>query len=93
MKLYSYWRSTAAYRVRIALGIKGIEYEYIPVNLIRDGGEQYSHEYRAKNPQGLVPLLENDDVRISQSLAIINYLETLYPEPSLFSDDLQSLNN
>lgn len=87
MKLYSYWRSTAAYRVRIALRLKGIEYDYVPVNLVREGGEQHSAEYRAKNPQGLVPLLEHDGVRINQSLSIIHYLEKIFPEPTLYSAD------
>ena len=87
MKLYSYWRSTAAYRVRVALGLKGIEYDYEPVNLVRDGGEQHSAEYRAKNPQGLVPLLEHNGIRINQSLSIIRYLDETFPEPTLYSDD------
>ena len=87
MKLYSYWRSTAAYRVRIALALKQIDYQYIAVDLVKDGGEQHSADYRAKNPQGLVPLLETSDITISQSLAIIRYLEQSYPEPTLYSDD------
>ncbi len=87
MKLYSYWRSTAAYRVRIALALKGIDYEYIPVNLVKDGGEQHSPDYRAKNPQGLVPLLEHKGRRINQSLSIIRYLESIEPTPTLYADD------
>ena len=87
MKLYSYWRSTAAYRVRIALALKGEDYEYVPVNLVRDGGEQHSAAYRAKNPQGLVPLFEHGDVRINQSLSIIRYLEDVLPEPTLYAAD------
>ena len=87
MKLYSYWRSTAAYRVRIALNLKGIDYEYIPVNLVKDGGEQHQADYRDKNPQGLVPLLECDEGRIQQSMAIIRYLEQKFPSPTLYSED------
>ena len=82
MKLYSYWRSSAAYRVRIALNLKGLDYEVAPVHLLKDGGEQLQAEYQAINPQGVVPALVDGDVRIGQSLAIIDYLETRYPEPA-----------
>jgi maleylacetoacetate isomerase len=83
MKLYSYWRSTAAYRVRIALNLKGLDFEYVPVNLVKDGGEQHGSAFRAVNPQGRVPVLVDGDVTISQSLAIIEYLEEKYPAPRL----------
>lgn len=90
MKLYSYWRSSASYRVRIALAIKGIPYEYIPVSLIADGGEHLKPEYATHNPQKLVPLLELDDGRyISQSLAIIEYLDEQYPHPPLLPQDAE----
>ena len=79
--LYDYWRSSAAYRVRIALNLKGIEYESRQVDLRE--GEQRSSEYRALNPQGLVPLLEIDGHRLTQSLAIINYLDVRYPNRPL----------
>lgn len=81
IKLYTYWRSTAAYRVRMALNLKGLEYESIPVHLIKDGGEQHQPAYRALNPQGLVPALvtEGDEV-LTQSMAIMEYLEATYPE-------------
>lgn len=81
IKLYTYWRSTAAYRVRIALNLKGLDYESIPVHLVKDGGEQHKPEYRAVNPQGLVPALvtEGGEV-INQSIAIMEYLESTYPE-------------
>ena len=79
--LYDYWRSSACYRVRIALNLKGVEYEKRPVNLVES--EQQSAEYRALNPQGLVPMLEIDGQRLTQSLAIINYLDIRYPVPPL----------
>lgn len=88
MKLYSYWRSSAAYRVRIALNLKGLEHEIIPVNMLKDGGEQHSDNYRILNPQGLVPTLIDDDITLTQSLAILEYLEEKYPEINLLPGDL-----
>lgn len=85
--LYGYWRSSAAYRVRIALNLKGIAYEQAPVHLVRDGGEQHSPDYRALNPQGLVPALRTDDGLITQSLAIVEYLEETVPSPPLLPAD------
>ena len=83
MKLYSYFRSSAAYRVRIALNLKGLAYEYAPIHLLRDGGQQLKPEYRELNPDGIVPtLIDGDDV-LTQSLAIIEYLEETHPEPAL----------
>jgi maleylpyruvate isomerase len=83
LKLYSYFRSSAAYRVRIALNLKGLDYEYAPVHLLRDGGQQLKPEYRELNPDGIVPtLIDGDDV-LNQSLAIIEYLEETHPEPPL----------
>jgi maleylacetoacetate isomerase len=79
--LYDYWRSSAAYRVRIALNLKGFDYESRPIDL-RDG-EQRSEAYRALNPQGLVPMLEIDGQKLTQSLAIINYLDLRYPNQPL----------
>jgi maleylacetoacetate isomerase len=78
--LYSYWRSSAAYRVRIALNLKGMEYAIQPVHLVRDGGEQHTAEYRALNPQQLVPVLLDGERVIRQSLAIIEYLDEVYPD-------------
>ena len=75
--LYDYFRSSAAYRVRIALNLKGVDYESRPVSLV--DGEQKSADYRALNPQGLVPMLEIDGHRLTQSLAIINYLDLRFP--------------
>jgi len=79
--LYDYYRSSACYRVRIALNLKGIDYEKRKVDLI--DGDQNSDEYRGLNPQGLVPMLEIDGHRLTQSLAIINYLDIRYPTPPL----------
>lgn len=92
MILYGFWRSTATWRVRIALAHKGLEYELRPVNLRRPaGGDQHRPEYRAKNPLGQVPLLELSDdgreVRLAQSLAIVEYLEERWPSPALLPPD------
>ena len=83
MKLYTYFRSSAAYRVRIALNLKGIDAEQIPVHLVRHGGEQRLPDYLALNPAGLVPTLVDDDLVLPQSLAIIEYLDELWPDPPL----------
>lgn len=87
LRLYSYWRSSAAYRVRIALALKGLAFETIPVHLVRDGGEQNQPGYLALNPQGRVPLLEHDGVVISQSLAILDYLEEAFPDTTRLLPD------
>ena len=83
MKLYGFWRSTATWRVRIALNFKGIEYDYVPVNLVKDGGEQNRAAFRGVNPMRQVPVFdfEEDDVnrRLTQSTAIIEYLEERFP--------------
>ena len=86
MKLFGYWRSSATYRVRIALALKEIDYEYCPVDLLK--GEQRTDSYLAKNPAALVPALETDDGAIvTQSLAIMEYLEDAAPQPSIMPDD------
>jgi len=82
-KLYSFWRSSAAFRVRIALNLKGMHYEVIPVHLTKNGGEQISENYASKNPNCLVPLLDDGKTSIHQSLAIIEYLEEIQPNPAL----------
>ncbi len=88
MKLYGYFRSSAAYRVRIALNIKGIEVEHVPVHMYRDGGQHRTSNYRRKNPQQLVPTLELHDGRlIHQSLAIIEYLDSEFEGPRLIPAD------
>lgn len=87
MRLYSYWRSSSAYRVRIALNLKGLDYETIPVHLVRDGGEQHSESFRRVNPQQLVPALEWQNTVIMQSCAIIEFLEDRWPAPPLLPAD------
>lgn len=90
-KLYNYFRSSSAYRVRIALNLKGIPYEDIEVHLLKDGGQQHQPEYLAKNPQGLVPLLEDTekDITVCQSLSILDYLEERHPTPALLPKDMK----
>jgi maleylacetoacetate isomerase len=80
MKLYSYFRSSAAYRVRIALHYKGLAYEYVAKHFRRNGGEHRKPDYLAVNPQGLIPTLDDGGVVVPQSLAIIEYLEEAYPQ-------------
>jgi maleylpyruvate isomerase len=88
MKLYTYFRSSAAFRVRIALNLKGIGYEAIPIHLTKDGGRQHSPEFRAVNPHGRVPALALDSgVVLTQSLAIIDYLDETHPKPPLLPAD------
>jgi maleylpyruvate isomerase len=82
-QLYSFWRSSAAFRVRIALNLKGVDHQIIPIHLLKNGGEQTSAEYTDKNPTRLVPLLIEGDHVIHQSLAIIEYLEETHPNPPL----------
>jgi maleylacetoacetate isomerase len=85
IRLYGYWRSSAAYRVRIALALKAVAYESVEVNLLTC--DQSGEAYRARNPQGLVPALEVDGAVIGQSLAIIDYLDATYPDPPLVPHD------
>lgn len=88
MKLHGYWRSSAAYRVRIALNLKGLQVEHCPVHLINNGGEQHSVGYQLLNPARLVPTLEAGELSLNQSLAIIQYLEDSYPQSPLYPEDL-----
>lgn len=83
MRLYNYYRSSASYRVRIALNLKGLSYEYRSVHLTRAGGEQFAPAFRELNELSLVPVLEDGGQRFTQSLAIIEYLDEAYPEPAL----------
>lgn len=88
MKVYGYFRSSAAYRVRIALNLKGLAPEFVPVHLVKDGGGQRAPGYLEKNPQALVPALELDDGTVlTQSLAIVEYLDAVHPEPRLIPAD------
>lgn len=83
MQLYSYYRSSCSYRARIALAFKGLSYEYHAVHLVKNGGEQHKPDYVKLNPQALVPTLIDGDFTLTQSMAIMEYLEEKYPSPSL----------
>ncbi|WP_298832726.1 maleylacetoacetate isomerase [uncultured Piscinibacter sp.] len=85
MQLYNYFRSSASYRVRIALALKGLEYDYIPVHLTRN--EQFKESYAALSPARLVPLLRDGESIVTQSLAIVEYLDELHPQPPLLPGD------
>ena len=87
LTLYSYWRSSAAYRVRIGLNLKGLDYALVPVHLVRDGGQQHAPDYAALNPQQLVPALRDGERVLTQSLAILEYLEEARPQPPLLPVD------
>ena len=90
LELHAYWRSSASYRVRCALNLKQLPYRIVPVNIVRDGGEQHGETYRALNPQRLVPTLVDGDFTLSQSLAIFQYLEARHPAPALVPDALHA---
>jgi maleylacetoacetate isomerase len=87
MELYDYYRSTACYRVRIALHLKKIPYDTITINLVHEGGEHHHADYLSVNPQGLVPTLSNHGDCLHQSLAIIEYLDEQHPTPALLPTD------
>jgi maleylpyruvate isomerase len=87
MKLYTYFRSSAAYRVRIALNLKGLAYDAVTVHLLKDGGQHLQDAYRQINPSGLVPSFQDDRITLSQSLAIIEYLEEVFPDVPLLPKD------
>ena len=89
MQLYTYFRSSAAYRVRIALNLKGLSADLIPVHLINNGGEQHSEAYKAVNPSELVPTWVEDDFQLSQSLSILECLNEQHPEVALLPQDTQ----
>lgn len=89
MKLYTYFRSSAAYRVRIALNLKGLPYQAVPVHLLRDGGQQNQAAYRGKSPLGIVPALQTDTGVLTQSLAIIEWLDETYPQVPLLPADAE----
>jgi maleylacetoacetate isomerase len=83
MKLYSYFRSSASFRVRIALALKGLDYDYAAVHLVQGGGQQFATGFKAMNPAALVPVLDDDGTVLTQSLAIIEYLDETRPQPPL----------
>lgn len=94
MKLYGYWRSSAAYRVRIALNLKQLECEHESVHLVKEGGQQHHPDYVALNPMELVPTLVDGEVTLNQSLAILDYLDAKYPQvpllPAELNDNVQA---
>lgn len=91
MKLYGYWRSSATYRLRIVLGLKGLDYEVAPIHLLDDGGQQHADSFKAMNPMSQVPVLEvtegSKTVQLAQSIAVMEYLEEAYPRPALLPAD------
>ncbi|MDC8756020.1 maleylacetoacetate isomerase [Janthinobacterium fluminis] len=87
MKLYTYFRSSAAYRVRIGLNLKGLPYEAVPVHLLRGGGEQLQDSYRSVNPAALIPSLQDGGATLTQSLAILEYLDEIHPGAPLLPAD------
>lgn len=86
--LFGYWRSSATWRVRIALHLKGVVFETVPVHLVEEGGRQHQAAHLARNPMGQVPALQTPHGMLTQSLPIIEYLEARHPEPSLLPADL-----
>jgi maleylpyruvate isomerase len=87
MKLYNYFRSSASFRVRIALALKGLDYDYVPVHLLKEGGQQFSAGFKAMNPAALVPVLDDDGTVLTQSLAIIEYLDETRPQVPLLPQE------
>ena len=87
--LHTYFRSSSAYRVRIALNLKGLEAQHVPIHLTRGGGEQFTAEYWKLNPLALVPVLTEGNLRVSQSLAILEYLDERYPLPPLLPASIE----
>jgi len=87
--LFNYWRSSSSYRVRIALHLKGLDFEYRPIHLVKNGGEQHSAEYLRLNPKAEVPFLQHGEFGLSQSVAILDYLEQIFPTPALLPAEIQ----
>jgi maleylpyruvate isomerase len=90
LRLYTYFRSSAAFRVRIALNLKGLPYDSVPIHLLRGGGEQHGERYVARNVMHLIPTLEDGSLSLGQSLAIIEYLEESHPAPALLPADART---
>lgn len=88
MKLFNFYRSSGSYRVRIALNLKGLAFEYVLVHLRRNGGEQFTPDFLRLNPHALVPVLQDDRAVLTQSLAIIEYLNEVHPQPPLLPEDV-----
>ena len=88
--LHTYFRSSAAYRVRIALNLKGLDARHVSIHLNRGGGEQFSESFRALNPQALVPVWTDDSVSLSQSLAIMEYLDERHPAPPIMPSSIEA---
>ncbi len=88
--LYNYYRSSSSFRVRIAFHLKSINYQYVPVHLLKEGGEQNKESFRALNPKGEVPLLVHNQFILAQSMAIIQYLDDIRPEVPLFPSDIKA---
>lgn len=86
-KLFSYWRSSCSWRVRIALNLKGVPFETEPVHLVKDGGQQHGDEFKTHNPMAQIPVFVHDGVNLTQSLAIIEYVEETWPKPALHPHD------
>ena len=84
LKLYSYFRSSASYRVRIGLHWKGLHFEYIPVHLVKDGGQQRKPEFLKVNPMGHVPALDHEGFLVAESVAILEYIDAMFPIKPLF---------
>jgi maleylacetoacetate isomerase len=89
LKLYSYFRSSASYRARIALHWKELKFEYVPVHLVKDGGQQFSAEFRKINPMGHVPALVHDGFLVAESVAIVQYLDDIFPQKPLLPKTAQ----
>lgn len=87
LKLYNFFRNSAGYRVRIALALKGLDYEYKSVSILPGNMQQLSDDYKGVNPQALIPTLEHDGARITQSIAICEYLEEMFPDPTILPRD------
>jgi maleylacetoacetate isomerase len=88
-RLFNYFRSSTSYRVRLALSLKNLNFDYEPVHLVNNGGEQYTETFKSLNPSKSVPTLVEQDFTLSQSLAIIYYLEKTHPHPPLWPDDIK----